>query len=704
MPDPEKIKRNVAKMAAAGASAEEIEAYIQSQGLQPIEQPEQAQAPAPKPETAGDRVRGLVMSGAQGASLGFADDILGGIAGAQSKLGGGSFSEGRDAYTSRFRGAQDQFRTAHPVASTAAEVVGGAIPAVGALPGVAGRIAPSALRRAGQMVKVGAGYGAAAGAGHAEGGVGERAAGAAVGGAIGAVAAPVLGATIPRAVGAAARGGNAVVNAVQRGAARMPGSPLTRSASDATATRGPSRTSRRAAGLWADAFERDRVPLESVRARGNRPTETPTMLMDMGKRNVRGRAEAATSIPSRAQEEIPAALWARQEGQSTRLLEGAQRDLGRGREFYSSADEALTALRTNAKPLYGRAYESAPEINDPRINELLELPAFQRAWKRAAELAKHEGVEIPERLVAEGDPALTEALRGQQRGPSLQVLDYVKRGLDDLIAGEEAPALTFGAKPRMSELGRSLTNLKNEFLGILDEAAPDYRAARAQYRGDREVITALEEGRSVLRAPHKQLARRWDQMSDAEREMYRVGSVEAMVEEAGRLRGTGADLTKRIWGPRNSNVRENIQLMFRGDPAGYRRFRTLLENESRGNQTLQAVTGNSATARRLAGQGDIAGVNAGEVSSTLSNAASGNLAGLGRQFIQTAVRRGVQGMTENVADELGAMGTARAGTQRFSDVLRQLEEAQRIRTSGRLNRYRSTAVSGSTLGGSSTRR
>ena len=75
MPDPEKIRRNVARLQAAKAPPEEIERYLRSEGATPEGEGgfRGAGAGGPIPPDV-SMPEGVALSAAQGPTLGFADE------------------------------------------------------------------------------------------------------------------------------------------------------------------------------------------------------------------------------------------------------------------------------------------------------------------------------------------------------------------------------------------------------------------------------------------------------------------------------------------------------------------------------------------------------------------------------------------------------------------------------------------------------
>lgn len=143
-----------------------------------------------------------------------------------------------------------------------------------------------------------------------------------------------------------------------------------------------------------------------------------------------------------------------------------------GKAGINAAQEAIRAARAGVsqqvKPLYDAAYAAVPEVADPKILEMLKLGPFQKALTSAKEMAALEGVDASKN--------------------SLQLMDYVKRGLDDQISVAKAGG--------QNQLARALTMRRKEFVGALD-AIPnqEWQAARKAY-GDlaKTNIEPLENG------------------------------------------------------------------------------------------------------------------------------------------------------------------------------------------------------------------
>lgn len=146
-----------------------------------------------------------------------------------------------------------------------------------------------------------------------------------------------------------------------------------------------------------------------------------------------------------------------------------------GREGINAAQAAIYTARqgvsAKVKPLYDAAYAAVPEVTDPNILKMLELPHFKEALRQGHKIAKLEGVELTSTPSSAHD-----VYRGSkaQTAYSLRALDYVKRGLDDKIE-----ALMDGGKRQEA---RALKLRRNEFVASLD-ALPnqEWQLARQKY-------------------------------------------------------------------------------------------------------------------------------------------------------------------------------------------------------------------------------
>lgn len=152
--------------------------------------------PADKPMGAGEYAIGLAANAAQGALMGFGDELygisgamVGAIPAAAGIAGAPTYESARD----QFRDVRSDFAERRPIAATVAQLAG-AVPTIFAAPAVRGTTYGGRILSAGL---IGGGYGATAGFGEGEGGLANRLAGAAIGAGAGATLGATLEAVFP---------------------------------------------------------------------------------------------------------------------------------------------------------------------------------------------------------------------------------------------------------------------------------------------------------------------------------------------------------------------------------------------------------------------------------------------------------------------------------------------------------------------------
>jgi hypothetical protein len=278
--------------------------------------------------------------------------------------------------------------------------------------------------------------------------------------------------------------------------------------------------------------------------------------------------------------------------QGARVTDAVTKSIGDPNHFYQALDESLKALKKNAKPLYDKAYAT-------NINYMEHGPAITAAWKRVPQNLRSKVVaSANDFLVMEGSKAkkIGDVIGRGKDGkitplPSVEQWDYIKRGLDAVISGEDGGALSGG----MSPLGRSLGNVKNLLLKTIDDAVPDFKAARKVYSDDLTVKNALEKGRKAINKDPEMIAREMAGLDDAAKDTYRIGYARAVNDAAGRV-GEGGDVISRVWA--SSNRKARLKAIF-GDEEKFRKFSELAEHEAATTRLNRNVTGGSQTANKI---------------------------------------------------------------------------------------------------------
>lgn len=637
------------------------------------------------PADAGDLVN-------HGATLGLSDEAAG-IGTALSNIISSPFTDadfdpvmayqsGRDAERLRLDDARRNAGGIGTVAEIGGSLLSGNVTnALAAAPNLMGRI--------GQGAKAGAAGGAIGGFGYGEGtnsllsAGGGAAGGAAIGAAI-----PVFGQVI----------GNRV-DGVRRLTGRDPDLPR-RLVGEAIQADG---NTPRAVGAMMD----------DARTRGS-----PLMLADTGD-NARALLGSVGRQPGASRTITKNAVIERQNAQAERISEAVVRDLGPTANIRELGDELIERAKQNAAPLYEKAY-AAPVVETPRLKWILDTPAGRGALARARTIAANEGrdpqalgfalddngdvilkpveadlfgrqaaarVELTEaqkalkaaRRKPGGDVdaararlesareefrAADQALKSRpmavtaatSRSYTTQTLDYVKRGLDDII--EQSRDKTTG-KLVLDEAGRATNGVKNQLLAEMDRLNPAYAQARAAYAGPASMREAMEKGAKALNRSPDDIMAMMKPMGEAEKESFRLGVRKAIIDMLASRRDGGDKVAALLGTPKS---RAALSRVF-GGKEGFNRFVQTLRDEEVMGQTYRAVTGNSATAERLADD------------------ALTNDGGLAESMMDSALRGGQDGLWSAMiaaiqkARDVGKFGAGEAGERTRESIAALLTEA-----------------------------
>lgn len=561
------------------ATAEEIRSALA--GVRPQPKSDAPSPPPPKEEMSwGEYGKGLARSAASGLTFNWSDELL---AGARSKIEGTPFEQALEEE----RSAKKKFENQYPIAATAAEIAGGAptmlIPGLGA-----GKVATQAAQSAGrlarmwnapisQVTRAGATQGALGGLGAAEGGpdiegIRSRLAGAAEGAAVGAG----VGAGIKAAGNVLSPIGSAVVERFR-----------------------PSMSGDIAVSKILQDLERSGMTPQQARdefARLRSTGAAPSYFDVSGPLTTR--AEAIAQREGAAAEGIVKDIADRQAAQRQRISGQAKSALGQSKTFYETADDAAAALRANAKPIYEKAYQAKiPVEAQYELQKIMNdvKKAFPSAISDAERLfvAERRGPEF-KRVGTRELPSGNEAF---EMIPKIQQWDYIMRALGDVIEGQTNVA------GKTTQLGLAAGNIRREIADILDNNVPDFKAARAQYKGDIEVKQALEEAKkSFGRVDPEELAIKWKDMSAAEQQAYRAGALKNIRDS---LFGSGdfTDATKRV-GQSIQDRRDALSIIMPNKTTADL-FQKYLEAEAKIAQNARRIGEGSPTARRIAAGKDL---------------------------------------------------------------------------------------------------
>ena len=289
---------------------------------------------------------------------------------------------------------------------------------------------------------------------------------------------------------------------------------------------------------------------------------------------------------------------------SRKKVAQAVRDKLRNVNYYDHQDQLLNQLRRNADPAYKKAYAFGL-VDDPRIMTLLaEDDNFKAAYKRAQAIAKTEQSAAKLRGDLPSDFSMID-LDVEGAIPDVRTLDYIKRGMDDLLRK--------GKKDGDGGLGPTETSvirgLKNDFLDVLDEATTvdgvsAYKEARKLYKGDIEVLESLEMGLKEFpsMAP-EQVKRMLNDLSAAEAETFVIGATRSILNRITKPRGNSNYALNVINAP---DDKEKLEMLFPGiNKKGFKLLEAVLLREGQLYKQANKILGGSPTQSNQAGVREI---------------------------------------------------------------------------------------------------
>jgi hypothetical protein len=292
------VKSNIEQAISNGIPADEIQAYIKSEGYTYDEI-----------ASTSDTIAGYLMKAVQGVTLGHADEIGGGLL---SLTNDKSYKQNRD----QLRTAETLFNEANPVSSTAAEIAGG-LPT--GLLGVAGK-----ANTVKNLTSAGAKVGAVAGHGYGEGETLEGKAADVVGGT---VTGGLMGLATKPVVDIAKSAVSPIRNMISGSNPNKVGRDVVRD-------------------LTADGLT---VEEAFTRLKQSSPQAT---LADVGGANTKQLADLVANTPGAGQNKAVDFLQTRGLSQSSRIMESAEQLLGKGKSYYDEIDSLLAQRKAEAAPLY----------------------------------------------------------------------------------------------------------------------------------------------------------------------------------------------------------------------------------------------------------------------------------------------------------------------------------------------------------------
>jgi hypothetical protein len=281
-------------------------------------------------------------------------------------------------------------------------------------------------------------------------------------------------------------------------------------------------------------------------------------------------------------------------GARERVYQRARNEISDG-NYYEDAQKLAEDLSSKAQPLYDTAYAHG-EVDDPVINELLASPRFQSFFRKGQQIAKDKQIvaranggdptQYELRNIYSTDPVTGEAVVSTL--PDVRTLDYIKKGIDAQIntlfkAGKSTDAY-------------NLKDMREVLLNKLDDAVPDYKTARREYAGDKEVINAMEKGyKDFPHLDHEEVQSMVGNMSNAEKEAFKTGvvrNIHSIIMDPSNNMNAAA---KVIQSP---ETQKSLSVLF-DSPAHFDLFKSAMLREAQLYDQANKIMGGAQTGRRI---------------------------------------------------------------------------------------------------------
>ena len=601
-------------------------------------------------------VRGLI-SVLQGPTLGFADEILGGVGGAYNALTqGGGFSKNYQQARDYLRGAAEYEQRENPLTTGITQTMASAPLSVLRLFGGAPQVA-NAMTRAPAVNMLGQGM-TAAGTGAAFGTV--AGAGGSTADTLGGVGLDALkGGTLSAALGAGSVPVMGAIGAI--------GGNIAQRFNPARATTAAQLEIAQA--LARDAEARQIAGNPVIAARTTLPTlGQPAVIADVGGASTRGLLDTMATLPGRTKEAASQFIRQRESlGAAPRMISAAEESMGVQGQRLAPTLEALTIKQTaDAAPIY-RQLENVSFRADDELVRLL-----------AREPGAHKVAEVSARR--RGEPNIDLSLIKAGDDIPLAALDKIKKTLWDM-----AESAKTGESRRPTAVSRDIDAIRVALIDKLDRLSPKdaagnsiYKMARDAFAGPAELKDAANIGAKSLSQTEARISDQIKNFSQSELDAFRVGAFESLRQKLGTSLGGRTEIINAY---KNPVVREKLQTIF-GSEAAYRRFATTMANEER-FRLLNSAGQNSQTASRLAAADDLGMDALKDVAGIASGVASGSPVGIGQGMVNLFNRTRMPETTRNelgrilLSGGLEGQNNLRAMMQAGERVARQRQEAAR---------------------------
>jgi hypothetical protein len=598
----EKVLRNVDKLLTnPDVKANEVNQYLNAEGYTQTQFKSAAENYTKAKGTTASY--GNIKAGIQGLTMGFGDEFEATVKSLLTKTP-------YEQNVAALRFSKEEFEKQKPMQALASEV-GGSIPTAllggyGAV-NIASRI-PQAANLMSKIPTTLKAFGGAAGAGGVSGaitGAGTASEGERQKGAIeSAIMGTVLG---PAALGGIKLGGSVlgtvvdktgINTAVKNIVDATKDIPIVKSITGKTAeyfNLGEDAIQRRADTKIIQALQRDNMSLSSIRETMDAIRKSgykPETILEFGGKATKQLGETVAGYPG-ARAVAETMVEERKLGAANRILTDFQDAFKINADPVKLADDLITARNAAASPLYEKAYEKGALIGGKQIDQLMQDPAFIRAYERANRLAQRK-VDDQGNIIGKALPELKET----GNVFDLESINFIKRGIDAEINFSKLP--TSGLEKTEVD---SIKKLRNVFMTNVDSQAPvEYKQARQAFAGPTQVFDAIEDGKKFFETDARQLKKMYDSLGASEKDGFAIGAYDAIRTKI-NSGNDGIDLVKRTFGA--PEKRDQIKILIGND--AFNTLESQLKRESTMRSTDVRLLGSSQTQPRQVAQAEFEG-------------------------------------------------------------------------------------------------
>lgn len=332
------------------------------------------------------------------------------------------------------------------------------------------------------------------------------------------------------------------------------------------------------------------------------------------------------------------------------------------RQFTADIIEDIKKQRDkNASQLYGEARAKGTVVNDDIVSEISSDPLWRGLYRRAQKNAKRqENMNLPDLFDKEG-----KIIPGAY--PTVAALDYLLR------AGRSAKDAAF-ANPNQRVDAPGIKALWDRLDNLVKEEVPEYRASRARFAEDSELIKLSELGTQVMNMTESQRATALRKLDPEKQEIVKQTARDALFNRLASMRDTAMASSLLS----SKQMRDFLDFVSVTPEAAaqaamrLRQERQLMDFARQVNPNL-----GSRTARSMAAQG--MGVDQLATAEATTRFAMGGMGERAMMIYNTLSGR-LRGMTPEVREQVADMLMSVDPVQQQAIIARLSDEEQRLAT------------------------